>query len=61
MTKLRRGDTGDAGETSGNVPRPRSYSGNDAADNGPRTRCVPISLPTNMIMLRKQGQTTSIQ
>ncbi|VEL15942.1 unnamed protein product [Protopolystoma xenopodis] len=48
MTKLRRGDTGDAGETSGNVPRPRSYSGNDAADNGPRTRCVPISLSTNM-------------
>ncbi|VEL31711.1 unnamed protein product [Protopolystoma xenopodis] len=54
MTKLRRGDTGDAGETSGNVPRPRSYSGNDAADNGPRTRCVPISLSTNMTM-RKQG------
>ncbi|VEL30408.1 unnamed protein product [Protopolystoma xenopodis] len=61
MTKLRRGDTGDAGETSGNVPRPRSYSGNDAAYNGLRTRCVPLSLPTNMTKLRKKGQTTSIQ
>ncbi|VEL30182.1 unnamed protein product [Protopolystoma xenopodis] len=40
--------TDDAGETSGNVPRPRSYFGNDHADNGPRTRCVPISLPTNV-------------
>ncbi|VEL39049.1 unnamed protein product [Protopolystoma xenopodis] len=58
MTKLRRGDTGDAGETSGNVPRPRSYSGNDAADNGPRTRCVPISLSTNMTSFENSIQWT---
>ncbi|VEL07483.1 unnamed protein product [Protopolystoma xenopodis] len=51
----------DAGETSGKVPRPRYYSGNDHAYNGLRTRCVPLSLPTNMIKLRKQGQTTSKQ
>ncbi|VEL18047.1 unnamed protein product [Protopolystoma xenopodis] len=49
----------DAGETSGNVPRTRSYSGNDDAFNGPRTRCVSLSLPTHMTELRKQGQTTS--
>ncbi|VEL32493.1 unnamed protein product [Protopolystoma xenopodis] len=48
----------DAGETSGNVPCPRSYSGNDVAYNGLRTRCVPLSLPINMTELRKQGQTT---
>ncbi|VEL19557.1 unnamed protein product [Protopolystoma xenopodis] len=29
----------DAGETSGNVPRPRSNSGNDDAYNGLRTSC----------------------
>ncbi|VEL10667.1 unnamed protein product [Protopolystoma xenopodis] len=28
----------DAGETFGNVPRPRFNFGNDHADNGPRTR-----------------------
>ncbi|VEL40880.1 unnamed protein product [Protopolystoma xenopodis] len=50
----------DAEETSGNVPRPPSYSGNDDAYNGLRTRCVPLSLPTKMTELRKQGQTTSI-
>ncbi|VEL42906.1 unnamed protein product [Protopolystoma xenopodis] len=50
--------TDDAGERSGNVPHPRSYSGN--AYNGLRTRCVPLSLPTNITELRKQGQTTSI-
>ncbi|VEL41609.1 unnamed protein product [Protopolystoma xenopodis] len=49
----------DAGETFGNVPRPWSYSGNDDADNGLRTICVPLSLPANMTMLRKQGQTLS--
>ncbi|VEL23527.1 unnamed protein product, partial [Protopolystoma xenopodis] len=27
----------DVGETSGNVPRPRSSSGNDHADNGLRS------------------------
>ncbi|VEL30156.1 unnamed protein product [Protopolystoma xenopodis] len=30
--------TDDAGETSGNVPRPRSDSGNNYAHNGIRTR-----------------------
>ncbi|VEL40579.1 unnamed protein product [Protopolystoma xenopodis] len=49
----------DAGETPGNVPCLRFNFGNDYADNRPRTRCVPISLPTNMTMLRKQGETTS--
>ncbi|VEL27539.1 unnamed protein product [Protopolystoma xenopodis] len=48
------------GESSGNVPRPRSDSGNNDAYNGLRTRCVHLSLPTNMTELRKQGQTTSI-
>ncbi|VEL22338.1 unnamed protein product [Protopolystoma xenopodis] len=43
----------DAGETSGNVPRPRSFSGTNYADNGLRTRCVPLSLPTNMTKLRR--------
>ncbi|VEL33984.1 unnamed protein product [Protopolystoma xenopodis] len=33
----------DAGETSGNVPRPRSYSGNDHAYNGLWTSCVPVA------------------
>ncbi|VEL12055.1 unnamed protein product [Protopolystoma xenopodis] len=51
----------DAGETFGNVPRPRLNFGNDNADNGPRTRCVSIIFPTNMTMLRKQGQTTSMK
>ncbi|VEL13314.1 unnamed protein product [Protopolystoma xenopodis] len=49
----------DAGETFENVPRPRFNFGNDHADNELRTRCVRLSLPTNMTMLRKQGQTTS--
>ncbi|VEL39623.1 unnamed protein product [Protopolystoma xenopodis] len=40
--------TDDAGKTSGNVPRPWSYSGNDDAYNGLRTKCVPLTLPTNM-------------
>ncbi|VEL13029.1 unnamed protein product [Protopolystoma xenopodis] len=48
-------------ETSGNVPCPRPDCGNDDAYNGLRTRCVALSLPTNMTMLRKQGQTTCIQ
>ncbi|VEL34158.1 unnamed protein product [Protopolystoma xenopodis] len=52
--------TNDVGETSGNVPCLRSYSGNDDAYYGLRTGCVPLSLPTNMIELRNQGQTTSI-
>ncbi|VEL18629.1 unnamed protein product [Protopolystoma xenopodis] len=51
--------TDDAGETSGNIPHPRSDFGNDRAYNGLRTRFVPLSLPTNMTKLRKQGQTTS--
>ncbi|VEL33823.1 unnamed protein product [Protopolystoma xenopodis] len=51
----------DAGETSGNVPRLQSDFGNDNAYNGLWTRCVPLSLPTNMTKLRKQGQITSIQ
>ncbi|VEL41487.1 unnamed protein product [Protopolystoma xenopodis] len=50
----------DAGEMFRNVPRRRFNFGNDHADNRPRNRCVSISLPTNMNMLRKQGQTTSI-
>ncbi|VEL22687.1 unnamed protein product [Protopolystoma xenopodis] len=50
----------DAGKTSRNVPRTRSYSGNDDAYNGLLTRCVLLSLPNNMTELRKQGQTTSI-
>ncbi|VEL28158.1 unnamed protein product [Protopolystoma xenopodis] len=51
----------DAVETSGKVPGLRSDFGNDEAYNGLRTRCVPLSRPTNMTKLRKQGQTTSIQ
>ncbi|VEL23870.1 unnamed protein product [Protopolystoma xenopodis] len=51
----------DSGETSGNVPRKRSSSGNLDSHNGLRTRCVPLSLPANMTKLRKQSQTTSIQ
>ncbi|VEL14299.1 unnamed protein product [Protopolystoma xenopodis] len=46
-------------ETSGNLPRQRSDFGNDHAYNGLRSRCVPLSLPTNMTKLRKQGQITS--
>ncbi|VEL40526.1 unnamed protein product [Protopolystoma xenopodis] len=61
MVKLTNDADYDAGETSGNVLRPRSDFGNDHADMGPRTRCVPLSLPTNMTKLRKQGQTTSRQ
>ncbi|VEL08608.1 unnamed protein product [Protopolystoma xenopodis] len=41
----------DAREASGNVPRLRAYSGNDDAYYGLRTRCVPLSLPTNMTKL----------
>ncbi|VEL28807.1 unnamed protein product [Protopolystoma xenopodis] len=48
--------TDDAGETFGNVPRPRSDLGNGDADYGLRTSCVTLSLPTNMTKLRKQGQ-----
>ncbi|VEL13885.1 unnamed protein product [Protopolystoma xenopodis] len=44
----------DAGETSEDVPRPWPYSGNDDAYNGLRTRCVPLSLHTNMTKLRRQ-------
>ncbi|VEL40904.1 unnamed protein product [Protopolystoma xenopodis] len=39
----------DAGETSGNVPRPRFNFGNDDANNGPQARCVPISLSTSKL------------
>ncbi|VEL24373.1 unnamed protein product [Protopolystoma xenopodis] len=52
--------TDDVGETSVNVPHPRSYSGYDDAYYGLRTRGVPLDLPANMTKLRKQGQTTSI-
>ncbi|VEL36805.1 unnamed protein product, partial [Protopolystoma xenopodis] len=52
--------TDDAGEMFRNVPRPRFNFGNDHADNGLRTTCVPLSLPTIMTKLRKQAQTTSI-
>ncbi|VEL32041.1 unnamed protein product [Protopolystoma xenopodis] len=48
--------TDDEGETSGNVPIPRSDSGNDHVYYGLRTRCVPLGLPANMTKLRKQGQ-----
>ncbi|VEL34283.1 unnamed protein product [Protopolystoma xenopodis] len=53
--------TDDSGETSGNVPRPRSDFENDHAHNGLWTRLVPLSLPANMTELRKQDQTTSVQ
>ncbi|VEL29507.1 unnamed protein product [Protopolystoma xenopodis] len=53
--------TDDAGETSGNVPRPRSYSENDHAYYGLRTRCVTLSLSTNVVKLRRQGQSTSMK
>ncbi|VEL22169.1 unnamed protein product [Protopolystoma xenopodis] len=39
MTRL----TDDGGETSGNVPRPRSYSGNDDAYNGLRKNVASCS------------------
>ncbi|VEL19210.1 unnamed protein product [Protopolystoma xenopodis] len=58
MAKLTDDADYDAGETTGNVPRPRSDSGNDDAYNGLRTRCVPLSLPSNILKLRKRGQTT---
>ncbi|VEL08999.1 unnamed protein product [Protopolystoma xenopodis] len=45
----------DAGETFGNVTHPRFNFGNAHAGNGLRNRCVPLSLPTNMTKLRKQG------
>ncbi|VEL32660.1 unnamed protein product [Protopolystoma xenopodis] len=61
MARLTEDADYDAGETSGNLSRPRSDFGNDHAYNGLRTRCVPLSLPTNMAKLRKQSQTTSIQ
>ncbi|VEL06648.1 unnamed protein product [Protopolystoma xenopodis] len=38
----------DAGEAFGNVPRPRFNFENDHADNELRTKCVPLSLPTNI-------------
>ncbi|VEL31995.1 unnamed protein product, partial [Protopolystoma xenopodis] len=60
MAKLTDDADYDAGETSGNVARPRYDFGNDHAYNGLRTRCVPLSLPTNMTKLRKHDQTTSI-
>ncbi|VEL43604.1 unnamed protein product [Protopolystoma xenopodis] len=44
----------------GNVPRARFNFGNDHADNGRRIRYVPLSRPSNMTMLRKQDQTTSM-
>ncbi|VEL37836.1 unnamed protein product [Protopolystoma xenopodis] len=53
MARLTNDADYDAGETSGNVPRPRLNFGNDHADNGPRTRCVPISLPTNVTIQDK--------
>ncbi|VEL14560.1 unnamed protein product [Protopolystoma xenopodis] len=38
----------DAGETPGNVPRPRSHFGNDHADNGLRTRSLTVlMMPIN--------------
>ncbi|VEL21546.1 unnamed protein product [Protopolystoma xenopodis] len=40
----------DAGETFGNVPPPRFNFGNDHADNGLRTRCVPLSLPPLILL-----------
>ncbi|VEL39451.1 unnamed protein product [Protopolystoma xenopodis] len=58
MTKLTDDADYDGGETFGNVPRPLFNFGNDHADNELRTRCIPLSVPTNMTMLRKQGQTT---
>ncbi|VEL36860.1 unnamed protein product [Protopolystoma xenopodis] len=61
MTRLTDDADYHAGETLGNVPRPRFNFGNDDADNGLRTRCVLLCLPANMTMLRKKGQTTSIQ
>ncbi|VEL40784.1 unnamed protein product [Protopolystoma xenopodis] len=50
----------DVGETSVDAPLSESGFGNDFAYNGLRTRCVPLSLPTNIIKLRKQVQTTSL-
>ncbi|VEL11839.1 unnamed protein product [Protopolystoma xenopodis] len=58
ITKLIDDADYDAGETFGNVPRPRSDFGNDYVCNGLRARYVPLSLLTNMTKLRKQGQTT---
>ncbi|VEL41900.1 unnamed protein product [Protopolystoma xenopodis] len=46
----------DAGEMSGNVPRPRSDSGNLHAYYALWTRCVPLGRPINMTKLLKQGQ-----
>ncbi|VEL41915.1 unnamed protein product [Protopolystoma xenopodis] len=50
--------TDDAGETFGNVPCPLFNFGNDHADSGLRTRCVPLNRPTKLTKFRKQGQTT---
>ncbi|VEL28207.1 unnamed protein product [Protopolystoma xenopodis] len=53
MARLTDDSDYDAGETSWNVPRPRSGSVKYHACNGLRTRCVPLSLPTNMTKLQK--------
>ncbi|VEL43323.1 unnamed protein product [Protopolystoma xenopodis] len=54
MSRLNDDADYDPGETSGNVLRPRSYSGNDNAYNGLRTRCVFLSLPTNVTKLENK-------
>ncbi|VEL36602.1 unnamed protein product [Protopolystoma xenopodis] len=41
----------DVGESSGNLPCPQSEFGNGHAYKGLLTRCVPLSLPTNMTKL----------
>ncbi|VEL38817.1 unnamed protein product [Protopolystoma xenopodis] len=43
----------DAGETFGNVPRPRFNFENDHAVNGLHTRWVPLSLPTILSQVRE--------
>ncbi|VEL07395.1 unnamed protein product [Protopolystoma xenopodis] len=42
-----------AGETSGHVQYPRSDFGNEHEYDGHRTRCVPLSLPTNMTKVKQ--------
>ncbi|VEL10547.1 unnamed protein product [Protopolystoma xenopodis] len=61
MAKLTDDADYEAGEASGNVPPPGSDFGNDYTYNGLCTRCVPLSLPTNMTKSITQGETTSMQ
>ncbi|VEL08520.1 unnamed protein product [Protopolystoma xenopodis] len=62
MAELTADADSDAGETSENVPSPRSDGGNydNYCGRGLRTRCALLSRPYNKTKLRQRGQPTSI-